>query len=203
VIIASDIERGLTNLEQLPRLDAGSQVGLYVDGRLQRSSRIIKPIEKDVKKAGIKVLTVGGDPSAQTRIFLFAGHRDEAAQQLVLRLADEGHFRNGVVVLAVCGGGKCDAQFNSLLISRSGARAVIFYNQEIKAQAVQHVILKFSELMMDEGTPKGNYQELWRRSVDAVEREATSNERNEVKKLRDIIIQVSGVRRKPSASNAE
>lgn len=202
VVIASDIERGFSNLVQMPKLSAGSQVGLFVDGEFKYSARIVDPIKKDIKKAGIKVLKVGDNPASQTRIFLFAGHRDEAYQQLVLRLADEGHFRGGVIALAVCGGGECGAQFNSLLISRSGARAVIFYNQEIKAQAVQDVILKFTQLL-EEGVPNGNYHQLWRRAVDAVLEDATSSERNDIRKLRDTFIQVSTTWRTSSASNAE
>lgn len=203
VLLASDMDRALSNLGREPKLIAGSQIGLYVDDELKYSTRIIDPIKRDLERAEIKVLKAGDNPDSQTRIFLFAGHRDEPFQQLVLRLADEGRFRDGIIALAVCGSGNCDAQFNSLLISRSGAKAVIFYNQEIKAQVVQDVILKFSELLMKEGAPNGNYQELWQRSVDEVERTATPNERNEVKKLRDIIIQISAVRLKSSLSNAE
>ncbi|HEX8175554.1 MAG TPA: peptidoglycan-binding domain-containing protein [Pyrinomonadaceae bacterium] len=203
VLLASDLDRAVSNLVRQPKLSAGSQIGLYVDDQFKYSTDIIEPIRRDLERAEIKVLKAGDDPSSQTRIFLFAGHRDEAYQQLVLRLADEGRFRGGIVALAVCGSGNCDAQFNSLLIGRSGARAVIFYNQEIKAQAVQDVILKFTELLMNEGAPNGNYHELWQRSVSEVERTATPNQRNEIRKLRDIIIQLSAVRRESLWQNAE
>lgn len=204
VVVASDNERGIANLKAWPKHSAGSEIGIVIDDQFKQSTRIIdRRMEKVLEDKGIKILKVDGDPAAQTRIFLFAGHRDEAFQQLVFRLADEGWFRGGVIALAVCGGGSCNAQFNSLLISRSGARGVISYNQPIKAQAVQDVILKFTESLVKFGAPNANYQQLWRRAVDAVVDEATPNERNEVRKLRDIIIQVSTVRRKSSSSSGD
>lgn len=202
VFIASDTERGLTNLQRLPKVSEGSQIGLYVDGNFKYSADTIEPIRKDVETAGIKVLKVGDAPASETRIFIFAGHNDEAYQKLVLRLAEEGRFRNGVIALAVCGTG-CEAHFNSLLISKSNARAVIFYNQEINAQAVQDVLLKFAELLSKEGVPNGNYHELWRKSVDEVEKTALPSIRDEVRKLRNILIQVSSVWGKSLSSNAE
>jgi hypothetical protein len=202
VFVASDRELGFYNMKGIPKLEKASQIGLYVDGNFKYSTDTIEPIRKDVETAGIKVLKVGDALASETRIFIFAGHNDEAYQKLVLRLAEEGHFRNGVIILAVCGTG-CEANFNSLLISKSNARAIIFYNQEINAQAVQDVLLKFAELLSCECAPDSNYQELWRKSVDKVEKTALPNLRDEVIKLRSILIQVSSVWSKSLSSNAE
>jgi len=199
VVLASDQERAYTNMRNVPKLKAGSQIGLYVDNKLKLSAETIEPIKPDLETAKIKVLKVGDDATNQTRIFLFANHADEDFRQTVLKMAEDGHFKNGLIALAVCGGTGCEAQFNSLLIRKSGARAVIFYNQEITAQAVQDVLLKFAEVLKREGAPDGNnYHELWRLSVDEVMKTATPNEKVELLKLRDIIIQVSAIVSQPS-----
>jgi len=80
---------------------------------------------------------------------------------------------------------------------------VIFYNQEINAQAVQDVLLKFSELLVDKGAPNSNYHDLWRKSVDEIIN-AKPDLVEEVNKLRSIIIQTSAIPRESSLSpNAE
>ncbi|MDQ3748535.1 MAG: hypothetical protein M3367_05875 [Acidobacteriota bacterium] len=210
VFLVSDIIRGIKNLEGLPKLSEGSQIALYIDDAFKESAKTINPIRKDLeaaKHAQINVLKVEDDSAPQARISIFAGHRDEGYQQLILGMAEKGRFRDGIIVLAACGGGNCEAEFNSLLISKSGARAVIFYNQEIIGQAVQDVLLKFAELLSCECAPDGNYQELWKKSVDEVGEEAKKKEsiiyQNEVKKLRNILIQVSSVGSKSSSPNAE
>lgn len=213
VFLVSDITRGIKNLQGLTKLSESSQIALYIDDAFKKSAETINPIRKDLEKKGnkptvpINVLKVGDDSASRARISIFAGHRDEGYQQLILRMAEKGQFRDGIIVLAACGGGNCEAEFNSLLISKSGARAVIFYNQEIIGQAVQDVLLKFAELLNCECAPDGNYQELWRKSVDEVEEEAKKKEsiiyQNEIKKLRNFLIQVSSVGSKSSSPNTE
>jgi hypothetical protein len=201
VVIASDRERGFWNLQRVPKLKDGSQIGFYVDEKFKYSTETIGRIDEDLKAARIKVLKVGDDPESQTRIIVFANHSDEPFRQYLLKMAADGRFRDSIIALAVCGGSSCDLEYNSLLISKSGARAVIFYNREITGQAVQDVSLKFAELLRKEGAPNGNYHELWLKSVDEVKKTATQNEQRELQKLREIIIQVSAVRQKSSLAS--
>ncbi len=210
VFIVSDRELGFYNIKEYEKnkLEKGSQIGLYVDDNFKYSTRIVGQIRADLeaKDVEMKVLKVDDDPTAETNIFILAGHEDEEYQKLLLRLADEKRFKNSIIALAVCGGGNCQAEFISQLIRRSGAKAVIFYNQEINAQAVQDVLLKFSELLKG-GVPNGSYHDLWRKSVDEVEEKEKKEKSDlveEVNKLRSIIIQTSAIPRESSLSpNAE
>jgi hypothetical protein len=202
VFVGSDRTVAGANLRNIPKLNQGSQIGIYIDENFKYSTRIVEPIRKDLRDSQIQILEVGNGPAPDTRIYVFAGHRDVAYQQLILRLADEGHFRDGIIVQAVCGG-TCDGAFNSLLISKSGARAVISHEPDINAQAVQDVLVKFAELMSKEGAPNGNYQDLWLKSVDEVERSADPALREDVRKLRRIVKQVSLSRYLGSLSNSE
>src|SRR5262249_13677178 len=63
----------------------------------------------------------------------------------------------------------------------AGARAVLFYNQRIRSQAVEDALLKFSELLMKEGAPESQFPRLWLKSVDEFYKDAPVSEQEEVK----------------------
>jgi hypothetical protein len=194
IFIANDINSGFYNLRRLPTVRDGSQIRVFTDGTHFKDYGIISNVKPDLQGAGIKVVQAGGAEAGQPNVILITGRNDVPFRAFLEQLASEGRFEDSIIALASCGEG-CEVPFNSMIIRKSGARAVLFYNQRVHPQAVEETLLKFSELLMKKGVPDGNFQQLWRESVeDLLNTKGGTSMPEEVKKLRDAFIQVSGLR---------
>jgi len=190
--LAGELELGLVNVRNVPKFEKGSQMTVLVDRKRIGDFDIVDNIREQLKDADIHVVEARKGRPRETNVVLFAGHNSIELRKLLERMASDGQFKNAFLALAKCGQGD-DAAFVSHLIHVSGARAVLFYDREINAQAVEDVLLRFSQNLMDHGVPNGQFQELWRRSVDeALNSESTTGEhRKNVELLKNAMIQVS------------
>jgi hypothetical protein len=111
---------------------------------------------------------------------------------VILKLGADGAFKDKIVALAVCGEGG-EMAFNTHLIREAGAKAVLFYDRMINAQAVESVLLEFTQLLMREGVPDGQFRSLWQRSIAQVLKHANDAEAIEVRKLSMVLFQVAKV----------
>jgi hypothetical protein len=188
----------------MPKFEKGSQMAVFVDKRRIGSYGEITHVRNALKGAEIRLVKAGNAKTGESPIILFAGQRNENFQALVKQLAAERRFENSLVAFAVCGEG-CEVSFNSGIIRESGARAILFYDQRIHPDAVESVLLKFSELLIKEGVPDSKFQQLWRKSVEEVLKNCTPPRcnREDVEKLRDAILQLSALPHRRSETNAE
>jgi hypothetical protein len=202
--LANDLRLGIANLKEMPKFEKGSQMAVYVDKRRIGSYGEITHVKNALKGAEIRIVKAGNAKTGESPVILFAGQRNENFQALVKQLAAERRFENSLVAFAVCGEG-CEVSFNSGIIRESGARAILFYDQRIHPDAVESVLLKFSELLIKEGVPDSKFQQLWRRSVEEVLKNCTPPRcnREDVEKLRDAILQLSALPHRQSDTNAE
>jgi len=202
--LANDLKLGIANLKEMPKFEKGSQMAVFVDKRRIGSYGEITHVRNALKGAEIRLVKAGNAKTGESPIILFAGQRNENFQALVKQLAAERRFENSLVAFAVCGEG-CEVSFNSGIIRESGARAILFYDQRIHPDAVESVLLKFSELLIKEGVPDSKFQQLWRKSVEEVLKNCTPPRcnREDVEKLRDAILQLSALSHRRSETNAE
>jgi len=192
VLVGTEIRRAIENAPAIPRVTGGSDVrAVRADGVRYNAS--IANIAPDLKSAGIRVISANTkiDGVAAGPVTIFMGHKDATYRAAVLKLAEEGAFKNGVFVAASCGE-PGEAVFNAQLIRSSGARAVIYYEGKINPSVVESVLLEFVNHIPKEGAESTAFRAIWTASVDAVAAAESNLEvRAEVLKLRDVVVQVS------------
>jgi hypothetical protein len=194
IVIANDFNLGLVNLRQLPTINRGSQIRVYADRTHFKDYGTVATLRADLRDAGIEVVQAREAAAGQPGVIIITAQKNAQSRAYLEQLASERRFENSVLALASCGSGCDEIAFNSTLIRKSGARAVIFYDQNIHPEAVKLTLLKFCELMSQRGVPDGNFQQLLRQSVDELLKDPRTPMPGEVRKLRDAYVQVSGLR---------
>jgi hypothetical protein len=192
VLVGTEIGRAMENAPAIPRVTGGSDVrAVRADGVRYNAS--IANIAPDLKSAGIRVISANAKDDGVTAgpVTIFMGHKDATYRAAVLKLAQEGAFKDGIFVAASCGE-PGEALFNAQLIRSSGARAVIYYEGKINPGVVESVLLEFVNHIPKEGAESAAFRSIWTASVDAVAAAESNFEvRAEVLKLRDVVVQVS------------
>jgi hypothetical protein len=182
----------MENIESLPKFERGSQMTVFVDGKRIGDFGMIDNIRSQLKGASIKVVEAKKAKPSGSNVVLLAGRDTSDFRDDLLRLGAQGKSRDAFLALAKCGKNN-DPAFVSRLIKISGARAVLFYDREINSQAVEDVLLNFSQLLMSQGVPNSDFRRLWQRSIDAVVKSqaADGEYKRQVLLLKGAIIQVS------------
>jgi hypothetical protein len=194
IAIANDFNLGLENLRQLPIINRGSQIRVYADKTHFKDYDTVATVRADLRDVGIEVVQAREAGAGQPGVIIITAQKNAQSRAYLEQLASERRFENSILALASCGSGCDEIAFNSMLIRKSGARAVIFYDRNINPEAVKQTLLKFCELMSQRGVPQGNFQQLWRQSVDELLKDPNIPMPGEVRKLRDAYIQVSNLR---------
>lgn len=202
IAIANDINLGLVNVAHPPAVTAGSQIRVYADKTRFRDYGTIATLKADLRDAGIEVVQAREAAPGQPGVVIITAQKNAESRAYLEQLAAERRFEGSILALASCGSGCDEFGFNSRLIRKSGARGVLFYDQNIHPEAVKQTLLKFCELLSTRGAPDGSFQRLLRQSVDELLKNPSTRMPGEVRKLRDAYIQVSG-RRAGASDGAE
>lgn len=192
IFLVNDVDRAIENLKALPRVEAGSQIRVYVDKKGFQDFKTVDHLRPSLKGAQIEAVRVGEVQSGAPRIALIVSHNTPDARALISELGRAGQFKGSIVALAVCGQGG-EVPFNTQLILESGARGVLFYDQRIKQVAVERALYQLCELVRKEGLTNGNLQSLLRLAVDRAlgDTRLTASERADLRLLRGSVLQLS------------
>jgi hypothetical protein len=194
IVFANDINLGLENFEHWPTINSRSQIRVFTDRTHFRDYGTIATLKADLRDAGIEVVQARDATAGQPGVIIITAQKNAQSRAYLEQLANEGQFKDSILALASCGTGCDELAFNSMLIRKSGARAVLFYDQNIHPEAVKQTMLKFCELLLQRGVPNGNFQQLLHQSVDELLKDPSTRFPEEVRKLRNAYIQVSGLR---------
>jgi hypothetical protein len=188
VFVTNDVVVGIENLKHLPSFSKPEEMAIYVDGKISDRG-IVESLFSAIDKTKIQVVAADEATPGQARVSLMVGDNDANFRDQVLKMADQGIFKDGVLALAKCGEGG-ELAFNSEILHRSQARAVIFYDQLINIQAVKDVLYEFTKELRENGVPDGDFRSAWLRSVDRAAANSTGDFKQQVLLLQGVHVQV-------------
>ncbi len=191
VFVTNDAVLGFENLKNLPVFSKPQDMVIYVDGKIQDRG-VVDTLFGSIDKSKIQVVAADKAKPGQGRVSLMVGENDDNFRELVLKKADEGIFQDGILALAKCGEGG-ELAFNSEIIHRSKARAVIFYDELINIQAVKDVLYEFTKELRENGIPDGDFKSAWLKSVDRAAEAASGDYKDQILKLQNVHVQVRDV----------
>ena len=188
VFVTNDVLTGIENLNNLPTFTKPQEMAIYVDGKIADRG-VVETLFGAIDKTKIQVVAADKATPGQARISLMVGENNANFRDQVLKMADLGIFKEGVLALAKCGEGG-EIAFNSEILHRSKARAVIFYDELINIQAVKDVLYEFTKELRENGIPSGDFRTAWLRSVERAAANSRGDYKEQILKLRGVHVQV-------------
>jgi hypothetical protein len=192
IVLANELDRAIENTQALPRVEKGSDIRILRDSKDFKDFGAVSDIEKELKDANIQVVKVGDPVPGKPQVVMVVGHKNENFRNKILNLAKQGEFKGSMLALASCGEPN-ETAFNSELLRISGAKGIVFFDQKINDTAVQSVLKQFAINLKQDGIADGNFQRAIRSCVTEVLKSCPDALKEEVKKLSDLLIQVSAV----------
>jgi hypothetical protein len=189
IFIGQDAQLGVENASNLPILTGSQNIRFYVDGKLDDRG-IVKSLEETLSTIDIDAVEADDAAPGKAGIGIVVGKNDENMREVLLQLARQSAFKDGILAIAKCGSPD-DITFNSRLIHESNARAVIFYDEKIQPQAVKRVLVSMVRRLKSTGLPDGDWTALFHASVRDAASKATGADLNEILKLNNAHIQTS------------
>ncbi|MGA3372994.1 MAG: hypothetical protein ABSC48_14655 [Terracidiphilus sp.] len=192
VFLASDTRRASHNADSITPLK-GPQDLAVLKGEKVNDWGALDDLVQSLKKAKIPLIEGSEENFEAGNLMVLTGHRDQNLVNYLESLRDNGTLEDKVVLLFSCYAGACESSHTALLRSFGGPKAVLYFPEEINKNAAIVVIKEFiNELGSAKYTPT-QIADLLNLSV---ERAAAKNPplRDEIMKLKNVIVQVSEVR---------
>jgi hypothetical protein len=190
IFIGQDVQLGIENSGRLPVLSGPQDLKFFTDGKRIDDRGIVQSLSDRLSDLDIDLVEAQDAKPGEASIGVVVGKNNEDMRGILLDLAKQHAFENGVLALAKCGSPD-DVAFNSQLIHASGARAVIFYDEKIQPQAVKQVLVVLIDRLRTSGVAAGDWTLMFNRSVDDAAAKSTGDLQQEILKLKQAHIQTS------------
>ena len=193
-----EMDTGKDNAQNIPEIATDQGIGIYLGEKTDFEVKDFGVIEQTrnilAKSSRIQVME-GFSPFVGKNVIVITGHKDDAGKfyKYVETLSRNGCLEGKLVVLFSCYR-QGDENFNSLMITNdSGARAILFFSQEIDPQAVYEVLVSLEQKLEKAREKPADFKSLMDECIDASKsrNQHEPDLQKEIEKIRDGIIQVS------------
>jgi hypothetical protein len=202
IFIAQDLETGLKNAAQMPKLVGPQGIKFFVDEKRIDDRDVVKNLSERLESLDIDVVEADSADLQGAAVGVVVGKNGQNMREALLRLARQGAFKDAILALAKCGDSD-DVEFNGALIHASGAKGIMFYDEKIQPQAVKRVLVALTKRLSASGIPDGDWPRLFQLSVDDAAIGLSGTDLNEVLKLRNAHVQTSDLIRQDIFLSAE